>query len=121
MPYRPNSSVSDNLFVAHRSTLFGDLSVYRVEKQDVDDIKIIITAHYRRRETIAVEEEQEESDPYIEEVLDTVELMLNDIFDNPRSNLSCFVIRCGTSKNISECSVVGFIFLKCVFEFFLCF
>lgn len=87
-----------------------------MERQDVEDIKLIITAHYTRRETIDVEEEEDdEPDPYIGEVLDTVQLMLNDIFDNPRSNLSCFLIRCGTSKNITDCSVVGFIFLKWVF------
>ncbi|KAH8233343.1 hypothetical protein KR026_007225, partial [Drosophila bipectinata] len=112
VPYRPNSSVTDNLFVAHRSTLFGDLSIYRVERHDVEDIKLIITSHYHRRETVDAEEEDEGLDPYIEEVLDTVQLMLNDIFDNPRTNLSCFMIRCGTSKNISDCSVVGFVFLK---------
>ncbi|KAI8037540.1 cilia- and flagella-associated protein 61 [Drosophila gunungcola] len=111
--HRPNSAVAENMFVAHRSTLFGDLRVQPVERREVDEIRTLISSHSRKRDTLCNEESEANNrlDYYTAEVLNTFEDIIESILENPLTESSCFTIRCGLSKKHLDCPLVGFLIL----------
>ncbi|XP_039228428.1 cilia- and flagella-associated protein 61 isoform X1 [Drosophila yakuba] len=113
--HRPSSTVSENLFVAHRSTLFGELRVHRFESQEIDEIRILISKQARKRESMSEDEDNNVLDDYTEDVLVIFEFIIKDILENPMSELTCFTIRCGQSKKHTDCPLVGFLILRCPF------
>ncbi|XP_016977075.1 cilia- and flagella-associated protein 61 [Drosophila rhopaloa] len=114
--HRPNSAVSENMFVAHRSTLFGDLRVQRLERQEIEEIKTMISSPSRKRDTVCTEELDDGNElynrDYITEILEIFEDIVEDILENPLNELSCFTIRCGQSKKHLDCPLVGFLILS---------
>ncbi|KAH8284808.1 hypothetical protein KR054_001225 [Drosophila jambulina] len=114
MYYRPNCTVEENVFVANRSTLFGEIRVLRMKSEDVDEIKHIISAQASRRYTNIPDAEEERTgvNNYTDEVLILFNQIVEDICDNSETDFSCFTIRCGHSKWHSDCPMVGFIIVR---------
>ncbi|KAH8308894.1 hypothetical protein KR059_002754 [Drosophila kikkawai] len=111
---RPNCTVEENVFVANRSTLFGEIRVFRMERHEVDDIRNIISAQSSSRYSHMPDNEEDTNggDNYIDEVLHLFNQIFEDMFDNTDSEFSCFTVRCGKSKWLAECPIVGFIILR---------
>ncbi|KAH8254134.1 hypothetical protein KR032_008640, partial [Drosophila birchii] len=112
--FRPNCTVEENVFVANRSTVFGEIRVSRMQIEEVNEIKNIITSQSPSRYTINpdIDEEATGLDYYTDEVLQLFNQIYQNILDNINSEFSCFTIRCGKSKDLSECTLVGFIILR---------
>ncbi|XP_017054350.1 cilia- and flagella-associated protein 61-like [Drosophila ficusphila] len=115
--HRPNSSVAENVFVAHRSTLFGELRVQRFESQELDEVRALISPSSSGRRTFVdgLEADDENKDEHAKEVLRIFEQIVESILENPLTDLSCFTIRCGQSKKHTDCPLVGFLVL-CPFK-----
>ncbi|XP_017077843.1 cilia- and flagella-associated protein 61 [Drosophila eugracilis] len=109
--HRPSSSVTESLFVAHRSTLFGELRVQRVERQEVDEIRTMICLKSSNRDTL-IDHDDKDYDDYTETVLSVFDGIIADILDNSKTDQSCFTIRCGQSKKHTDCPLVGFLILS---------
>ncbi|KAH8389745.1 hypothetical protein KR200_000872 [Drosophila serrata] len=112
--FRPNCTVEENVFVANRSTLFGEIRVFRTEKEEGNEIKKIITSQSSSRysNVVNVGENTPGVDNYTDEVLELFNQIFDDICDNIDSEFTCFTIRCGQSKWHKECPIVGFIILR---------
>ncbi|KAH8234420.1 hypothetical protein KR038_009520 [Drosophila bunnanda] len=112
--FRPNCTVEGNVFVANRSTLFGEIRVLRMKKEEVDEIRNIISAQstIKHSNTHGAGEESTGVDNYTDEVLQLFNVIYEDICDNIDSEFSCFTIRCGQSKWNTDCPMVGFIILR---------
>ncbi|XP_037715986.1 cilia- and flagella-associated protein 61 isoform X2 [Drosophila subpulchrella] len=112
--HRPSSSVSENMFVAHRSTLFGELRVQRFERQEIDDVRTIISSQGRKRDTFLDDELGDGNilDEYTQEVLGIFDDIIDEILEDPMTDLTCFTIRCGQSKKHTDCPLVGFLILS---------
>ncbi|XP_017004328.3 cilia- and flagella-associated protein 61 isoform X1 [Drosophila takahashii] len=111
--HRPSSSVSENMFVAHRSTLFGELRVQRFERQEIDEIRTMISSQTRKRDTYLDDEPSAGNrlDDYTQEVLGIFDDIIEEILEKPMTDFTCFTIRCGQSKKHTDCPLVGFLIL----------
>jgi len=102
------------MFVAHRSTLFGELRVQRFERQEIDDVRTIISSQGRKRDTFLDDELDDGNilDEYTQEVLGIFDDIIDEILEDPMTDLTCFTIRCGQSKKHTDCPLVGFLILR---------
>ncbi|XP_011293922.1 cilia- and flagella-associated protein 61-like isoform X1 [Musca domestica] len=135
---RPGCKIDEHLYITHRSAIYGDLTLYRVEPEDVDAIKRLLNdevptimaiprrTQQTRRSTIAskitfaisatdtshislIADDEDQ----LQYDLRIVTAILENIFSDPFSKYQCFTIKCGDSTQPKEKNVlVGFIILR---------
>jgi len=76
--------------VAHRSSIYTELSVYPLEKDDMPDI---ISMFQSSTETILTQH------PHMSiadnKVVNLLQQIANDVLENPKPEFSMWIIRCG--------------------------
>ncbi|XP_001360499.4 cilia- and flagella-associated protein 61 isoform X1 [Drosophila pseudoobscura] len=113
--HRPNSTVSDSLFVAHRCTLFGDLHIFPLKKSELDEITTLLRLPSPSKETVYPDGDQESgiswtvSTQIPPEGCQIIDQIFSDIFSNAETEFTCYTIHCGNSKSRT---IVGFIVLR---------
>lgn len=132
---RPDCRIDEELFITHRSAVYGDISVFPARPQDVNDIKNIMKEESnnskplpkraaRSRISTIVDRISyksyltQPSDSYEELTanqydLEQVSAILENIFEDPFSVYKCFTIRCGDStRSEDDNKLVGFAIVR---------
>ncbi|KAI8127370.1 Cilia- and flagella-associated protein 61 [Lucilia cuprina] len=132
---RPGCNLKEQLFITHRSAVFGDISLYPARPNDLDNIKALIKQErsniypsarrsaLSRISTIADRMSFKSylslrSDSYVDVPAYQYDLeqtlkILKHIFEDRFSVYKCFTIRCGDAcKSIDNNTMVGFVIVK---------
>ncbi|XP_061388706.1 cilia- and flagella-associated protein 61-like [Musca vetustissima] len=135
---RPGCKIDEHLFITHRSAIYGDITLYRVEPGDVEDIKRLLSdevptimamprsTQQTRRSTIAsrmlfsiaatdtshlsiIADDEDQ----LQYDLRIVLAILENIFSDPFSKYQGFIIKCGDSTQAkTENVTTGFVILR---------
>ncbi|XP_075169794.1 cilia- and flagella-associated protein 61-like isoform X1 [Haematobia irritans] len=132
---RPYCKIAEDLYITHRSAIYGELTLFHVQPEDVKDIKQLLSIESPHtlaipratsKSTIAAaangssftvasshislnmeDEDQQQYD------IKVVREILEDIFQNPFSEYQCFIIKCGdATKPKDDNVIVGFVILR---------
>ncbi|XP_075169795.1 cilia- and flagella-associated protein 61-like isoform X2 [Haematobia irritans] len=132
---RPYCKIAEDLYITHRSAIYGELTLFHVQPEDVKDIKQLLSIESPHtlaipratsKSTIAAaangssftvasshislnmeDEDQQQYD------IKVVREILEDIFQNPFSEYQCFIIKCGdATKPKDDNVIVGFVILS---------
>ncbi|XP_065369067.1 cilia- and flagella-associated protein 61-like [Calliphora vicina] len=132
---RPDCRIDEQLFITHRSAVYGDISVFPLRPQDVDDIKTILKEESSNSYTFPKRTARsristiadrisfksylsQRSDSYEELTANQYDLqqvsdILKSIFKDPFSVYKCFTIRCGDStRSEDDNKLVGFVIVR---------
>ncbi|XP_022231899.2 LOW QUALITY PROTEIN: cilia- and flagella-associated protein 61 [Drosophila obscura] len=113
--HRPDSSVSDSLYVAHRCTLFGDLHIFPLRESELDEITAMLRLPPCTKESEQPDGDAESavswsvSDMISTEVCQIIDQIFSDVFHNAETEFTCYTIHCG---NTQSRTIVGFIVLR---------
>ncbi|XP_073848569.1 cilia- and flagella-associated protein 61-like [Musca autumnalis] len=135
---RPGCKIDEHLFITHRSAIYGDITLYPVQPEDIVDIKQLLSdevptimaiprrTRQSRRATIAskmtftisatdtshisiIADDEDQ----LQYDLRVVMAIVENIFSDPFSKYQCFTIKCGDSTQSKEQNVtVGFVILR---------
>ncbi|KAH8402349.1 hypothetical protein KR009_011514 [Drosophila setifemur] len=108
----------EDVYITHRSTIFGEISLYKLEKEDVDEVRALmlgnLAAEPAGSEVSSVTycskvNEREE----LENEIQTLNGIMKDVLENEFSEFAVFTIRCGnSSRPARENTSVGFVVLR---------
>ncbi|BFG06398.1 cilia- and flagella-associated protein 61 [Drosophila madeirensis] len=113
--HRPNSSVSDSLYVAHRCTLFGDLHLFPLKRSELEEIMSMLRLTTIPRKSAYSERDQESGISWVVSNLispegsQLIDQIFTDIFNNEETEFTCYTVHCGNSVSRT---IVGFIVLR---------
>ncbi|XP_017837079.1 cilia- and flagella-associated protein 61 isoform X2 [Drosophila busckii] len=109
VPRRPSCALTEEVFVAHRSSLYTELNLYPLEMDDVHYVKEFLHMAEEPKE----EEEEAPSNVKDKQIYRIVNEIIADVMNNQRSEFSFWIIRCGKSAGEREkTTTVGFIVLR---------
>ncbi|XP_062128764.1 cilia- and flagella-associated protein 61 [Drosophila sulfurigaster albostrigata] len=114
VPHRPNSKMSEEIFVAHRSSVYTDLGVYRLESEDLPDILSMFPhyiSHKRSSETLLPDINSNLLAFDEIRVANLLEQIVEDVLDNELSEFSVWIVRCG-NEGRENSTAVGFVVLR---------
>uniref|UniRef100_B4MQB4 GK21451 n=1 Tax=Drosophila willistoni TaxID=7260 RepID=B4MQB4_DROWI len=112
--HRPSSSTSEEIFVCHRSTLFGKLNLIKLEEIDMPEIRKILGQDgrgsnlgdentIRSPETLNRESKRDE----------LIDEIFNDVLNNFETELIAWTFFCGqTNIPRVDCTIIGFVILR---------
>ncbi|KAH8370674.1 hypothetical protein KR093_004626 [Drosophila rubida] len=110
----------DEVYITHRSTIFGEISLYRLEKEDVETIRRLAlnlkidgdhaimsyssSFSYSSKVNTQVHADNE---------VHVIEQIMTDVLENPHSEFDVFTIRCGnSSRPAHENTSIGFVIIR---------
>ncbi|XP_032572075.1 cilia- and flagella-associated protein 61 [Drosophila sechellia] len=118
---RPSSLSSlDDVFITHRSTIFGEISLYKLEKEDVAHVHNLALGNLPSNTQTPnsssssfsycskVNEREE-----LEHELHVLDAIMKDVLENEFSEFAVFTIRCGIStRSVRENTAIGFVIVR---------
>ncbi|KMY95857.1 cilia- and flagella-associated protein 61 isoform X2 [Drosophila simulans] len=118
---RPSSLSSlDDVFITHRSTIFGEISLYKLEKEDVAHVHNLALGNLPSSTQTPnsssssfsycskVNEREE-----LEHELHVLDAIMKDVLENEFSEFAVFTIRCGIStRSVRENTAIGFVIVR---------
>ncbi|XP_017077747.1 cilia- and flagella-associated protein 61 isoform X2 [Drosophila eugracilis] len=118
---RPSSLCNlDEVYITHRSTIFGEISLYKLEKEDVSVVhhlalgnlpNEVVTSDSSGTRVSYCSKVDERAD--IDHELHTLDAIMKDVLENEFSEFAVFTIRCGNStKSARENTSIGFVVLR---------
>ncbi|XP_068148018.1 cilia- and flagella-associated protein 61 [Drosophila tropicalis] len=112
--HRPGTSISEEMYVCHRSTLFGKLNIVKLEEIDMPEIRKIL--RQGRRRTSLDDDNPFHSADTLKGDLKRDELtnqIFDDLLNNFETELIAWTFFCGKSSIPRvDCTIVGFIVLR---------
>ncbi|XP_017868844.1 PREDICTED: cilia- and flagella-associated protein 61 [Drosophila arizonae] len=111
--HRPSCNVSDDVFVAHRSSIYTELSIFRLVKEDLDDIYSLFTSGSKIKPEPGDRRSFRQSHGRMKKSiqLKIIKQICSDVLYNQMSEFSFWVIRCGHT-NRANTTAVGFAILR---------
>ncbi|EDW02631.1 cilia- and flagella-associated protein 61 [Drosophila grimshawi] len=118
---RPSEEVNlDEIYITHRSTFFGEICMYRLEKDDADRILNLAMSGHTFSEVKTVSPASSfsfnpKADAFIniDHELQVIKHIITEVLDNESSEYDVFTIRCGDSnKSAKENTAIGFVILR---------
>lgn len=116
MPHRPKALVSDEMFVAHRTSINTDIDIFPFEKDDLNDMLELLQQRPRISlfvpsiESMVVEEEIS-YDEATRDLIQIIEEIADDVLYNEKSEFNMFIIRAGCAGRDNS-TTVGFVILR---------
>ncbi|XP_050743585.1 cilia- and flagella-associated protein 61 isoform X2 [Drosophila biarmipes] len=115
-----NVSNIDEVYITHRSTIFGDISLYKLEKEDVSLVHKMALGNLDK--DVHSADSSSSSFSYCSKINEREELehelrfldaIMKDVLENEFSEFSVFTIRCGNStRPAKENTSIGFVVLR---------
>nr|XP_044251728.1 cilia- and flagella-associated protein 61 isoform X1 [Drosophila takahashii] len=110
----------DDVYITHRSTIFGEISLYKLAKEDVSVVHKMALGNLKSEENSP--ESSTSSFSYCSKVNERAELdhelhvldaIMKDVLENEFSEYAMFTIRCGNStRSAKENTSIGFVVLR---------
>ncbi|KAM8711238.1 hypothetical protein ACLKA7_000386 [Drosophila subpalustris] len=116
VPHRPDSVMSDEIFVCHRSSINTELSVYPLQNDDMHDIISMFpnyVPHQSSTETIITQHVHASQHTVLDDNM-AVQLLQHiaiDVLDNLKPEFSMWIVRCGNLGRENS-TTVGFVVLR---------
>lgn len=118
---RPSDETNlEEVFITHRSTIFGEISLYKLQKEDVSVVHSLSLGNTTELGSPA--ESDSSSVSYcskvnlraeVENELVVLDAIMKDVLENEFSDFYVFTIRCGNStKPANENTSVGFVVVR---------
>ncbi|KAH8253481.1 hypothetical protein KR032_005678, partial [Drosophila birchii] len=110
----------DEVFITHRSTIFGEVSIYEMTKDDMQ-VVLDLAVGNRPEKTVSPSMSSEgvsycsmvNERAELEHELRVLESIMIDVLENEFSEFSVFTIRCGnSSKSIKHNTPIGYVVLR---------
>ncbi|KAH8407517.1 hypothetical protein KR222_004808, partial [Zaprionus bogoriensis] len=114
---RPTDIVNlDEIYITHRSTIYGELSLYRMEARDVETIQSLAVDagnNEESRRSSYSYNSKVNTKVHLHNELQVIEQIISDALQNEDSEFDVFTIRCGNStKPREENTTVGYVILR---------
>ncbi|XP_023037946.1 cilia- and flagella-associated protein 61 [Drosophila willistoni] len=120
---RPSKLTSlDDLYITHRSTMFGEISLYALEEEDATVIRNMILGSAEPFQSVTSSDASSCSFSYaskineyaqVEHEWQIVNEIIKDVLFNKLSEFYFYTIRCGNStKPAKENTIIGFVILR---------
>ncbi|KAH8284805.1 hypothetical protein KR054_001226, partial [Drosophila jambulina] len=120
---RPTSKPDlDEVYITHRSTIFGEISIYQMTKDDVQVVLDLAVGNLPKKHVPQSLTSSSESVSYLSHVNERAELehelqvledIMTDVLENEFSEFTVFTIRCGNStKSIEHNTPIGYVVLR---------
>ncbi|XP_030388035.1 cilia- and flagella-associated protein 61 isoform X2 [Scaptodrosophila lebanonensis] len=115
--HRPADDMPDEVFVTHRSSLCGDLSILPMTEDDEYHINKLIDRNISRQTVETLLSVAPEAAPHNDELIilknKILDCILADYLQNPQTEFQILTIRCGKPVQPGEdTTIVGFIVLR---------
>lgn len=124
MPHRPKSSITDEMFLAHRISINTDIEIYPFQKDDLDEIREFLEPPPRASDLVQMHENPEiksldHDDSSSEDsaksmtnhIIRFIEEVAYDVLYNEKSEFNFFIIRAGNVGRENS-TTVGFLVLR---------
>lgn len=108
--------MSDEIFVAHRSSINTELSIYPLEKEDMPELISMFpnyVPHQSSNETIFTEHTHATQGKYLDDnqAVQLLQHIAIDVLDNLKPEFNMWIIRCGNLGRENS-TTVGFVALR---------
>ncbi|XP_034109209.1 cilia- and flagella-associated protein 61 isoform X1 [Drosophila albomicans] len=110
----------DEVYITHRSTIFGEISLYRLEREDVEtvqrlamDLKIDFESKSISYSSSFSYSSKVNTHVHTDNEVRVIEQIMEDVLENPHSEFDVFTIRCGnSSKPAHDNTPIGFVIVR---------
>ncbi|ALC42280.1 CG30275, partial [Drosophila busckii] len=110
----------EDVYITHRSTIFGEISLYKLEANDVETVQDLIlggstqmTSSFLYPDSSFSYSSKVNAYADIEHELNVLNLIMTDVLNNDDTEYFAFTIRCGNSTKLAqENTIIGFVFLR---------
>lgn len=111
----------DEVFITHRSTIFGEISMYKMTKEDVPVVHSLALGNLPDKDHSSGSSDNvsmsycskiiERAD--LEHELHTLDKIMKDVLENEFSEFAVFTIRCGNStRSIRHNTPIGYVVIR---------
>lgn len=124
VPHRPKSSITDEMFLAHRISINTDIEIFPFVKDDLAEIREFLEPPPRAsdlvqmhdtRETKSIDHDDSSSEDSLKSttnhIIKIIEDVAYDVLYNEKSEFNFFIIRAGNVGRENS-TTVGFIVLR---------
>ncbi|KAH8307392.1 hypothetical protein KR044_011244 [Drosophila immigrans] len=110
----------DEIYITHRSTIFGEISLYRLEREDVETIQRLAMNYQVDVDSKSLSysgsfsySSKVNTHAHTDNEVRVIEQIMEDVLENPLSEFDVFTIRCGNScKPAHENTPIGFVIVR---------